>query len=49
MVSSAYVEVITSKVYGHHHDLGNRTEISVTNDHDYVPFAVITIRSFPVS
>ena len=31
------------------HDLGNRYGVSVTNDHGYVPFVVITIRSFPHS
>jgi hypothetical protein len=34
------------KFYGRHHDLVDRYEISVTNDHGYVPL-VNTSRSFP--
>jgi len=34
------------KVEGHHHDLVNRYGISVTNDHRYVWFVKMTIRSF---
>ena len=33
----------------HNHYLGNRYRISVTNDHWYVPFVIITILFFPHS
>ena len=34
------------KLYGRDHDLVNRYGVSVTNDHEYVPFVIIIIRSF---
>ena len=35
------------KFYGLHHDLVDRSGISVTDDHRYVPFIVITTPFFP--
>jgi hypothetical protein len=37
------------KFYGLHHDLVDRSGISVTNDNGYVPLVVNTSRSFPHS
>ena len=49
-VSSAYIEVITLKVLRSSSMFGLQfRNICITNDHRYVPFVVITNRSFPNS